>query len=379
MKVDAAAGVESPEALRAEIGRLAGTLLAARPDTPWRALADGGLLALAVPAACGGEGLGVAETAVVLTALGHRALDTPALATALGVLALARWGSAQQQDTALRPVATDAAGLTAVLNVGRRPDPQRPAVTAHRTGEGLELDGAAVGVPYADTAHRMLVPVLLEREPALVLLDPQTPGVRRLPAPTSSGSPVSSVRFEAVPVPAAAVVPGGPAPVADLYRLAGAGAAAVADGLVAGALELTAGHVATRRQFGRPLVTLQAVALQLADVAIVSRTLHLAAVAAAEALDAVNPDPDAWADAEVAALLAVEDARCAIATTHHLHGGTGVDLSYPLPAYSAAATDLAHLLGGPGRGLAALASRLADPDRDEDRDEDPDQGPGDRS
>ena len=64
--------------------------------------------------------------------------------------------------------------------------------------------------------------------------------------------------------------------VRDLYQLAVAGACALIDGAVAGALALTRDHVATREQFGRPLATFQAVSQQIADVYIASRTMHLA-------------------------------------------------------------------------------------------------------
>ena len=52
---------------------------------------------------------------------------------------------------------------------------------------------------------------------------------------------------------------------------------AYANGLVAGALRLTADYVANRKQFGKPLSTFQTVAAQLAEVYIASRTIDLAA------------------------------------------------------------------------------------------------------
>ena len=79
---------------------------------------------------------------------------------------------------------------------------------------------------------------------------------------------------------------GGADCVRDLYQLAIAGACALADGAVAGALALTRDHVATREQFGRPLAEFQAVSQQIADVYIASRTLHLATLAACWRLDA---------------------------------------------------------------------------------------------
>jgi 3-oxo-4-pregnene-20-carboxyl-CoA dehydrogenase alpha subunit len=329
-----------------EIAQLAEGVLTQRPEDPWRALVEAGLLGLGVPEACGGDGLGVRDTALVLTALGRRAASTPALVTAIAAHTLARHGDAGQQETALRPVVEAGAALTVALSSPLR------ATAGPETAEGrrTQVDGVAINVPYADVAHRALVPVVLDGAPQVLLVDLAGPGAERVARPTSSGVPAGRVAFTGAE---GSLVPGA---AADLHRIAGALAAAYADGLVAGALALTAQHVAQRHQFGRPLVTLQAVALQLADVFIVSRTLHLAATAAATALD--EPDPDGPADPEVAALLAVEDARSAVATCHHLHGGTGLDLSYPLPSYSAAATDLAHLIGGPDRCLDALADRL---------------------
>ena len=55
-----------------------------------------------------------------------------------------------------------------------------------------------------------------------------------------------------------------------------AGAVAVADGVIAAGLALTAAHVRTREQFDKPLATFQAVAVQIADVYIAARTVHLA-------------------------------------------------------------------------------------------------------
>ena len=85
---------------------------------------------------------------------------------------------------------------------------------------------------------------------------------------------------------------GGPDCVRDLYQLATAGACALADGAVAGALALTRDHVATREQFGRPLAAFQAVSQQIADVYIASRTLHLATLSACWRLDAAGTGPE---------------------------------------------------------------------------------------
>jgi len=42
-------------------------------------------------------------------------------------------------------------------------------------------------------------------------------------------------------------------------------------------------------------------------------------------------------------------------TCHHLHGGLGMDISYPLPRYSALVTDLVTFVGGSDVRLDLLA------------------------
>jgi alkylation response protein AidB-like acyl-CoA dehydrogenase len=145
---------------------------------------------------------------------------------------------------------------------------------------------------------------------------------------------------------------GGAECVRDLYQLAVAGACALADGAVAGALALTRDHVATRRQFGRPLAEFQAVSQQIADVYIASRTLHLATLAACWRLD---EGLDAGADLEVAGYWCAEQAPRSVQICHHLHGGLGMDMAYPLRRFSSLVADLVRYLGGAEYRLERLA------------------------
>ena len=69
-----------------------------RGDGSWRALQEAGLLALAAPKEHGGEGLGLAEVAVLLHEVGRRAVELPVWETlACGLLPLVRSGSDELQ------------------------------------------------------------------------------------------------------------------------------------------------------------------------------------------------------------------------------------------------------------------------------------------
>src|SRR6266511_2118658 len=85
-------------------------------ESAWKALAQAGLLSLAVPTRLGGEGLGLLEVAAVLTEVGRAAATLPALHTlALGVLPIVRFGSERQQDELLPDVASGDRLLTAAF------------------------------------------------------------------------------------------------------------------------------------------------------------------------------------------------------------------------------------------------------------------------
>ncbi|MEU4155055.1 acyl-CoA dehydrogenase family protein [Actinoplanes sp. NPDC026670] len=313
-------------------------------DKPWADLGQAGLLTLAVPERLGGAGLGVLETALVLTEIGRRAVDVPALQhLALGVLTVARWGTPAQQDELLT-------GHTLGAAVAEPGDPL-PAAPRTTFGPDGTVTGVKTGVPTAD---RLLVTVA---GPAVVIIDPAGPGatltggilyLNSAPAQQLGGG-AAEKRGGAVGEQAGADCH------ADLHRFAIAGACALGDGALAGALALTAEHVRTREQFGKPLATFQAVAQQIADVYVAGRTLHLAVTSAVWRL---STGRDAGDDLDIAAQWLTAEAPPAARTCHHLHGGLGLSVDYPLHRHTALIRDLVRFLGGGEYRLTVLGERL---------------------
>lgn len=325
------------------------------PSALWKAMAQAGLLTLCVPEEVGGAGLGVVESALVLAEVGRHTAPVPALATlALGVLPVVRAGTAEQQRAVLGQVVEEAAVLSAALHEPSAPMTQRPRTSAEPDGAGWVVSGTKIGVPHAASAHRILVPAATPGGVGVLLVDPAAPGVTLRPAPTSSGAPEYVMVMDRAP--AGALLGGDTTGRAlrVLHECAVAGASAVGDGVLAGALELTTAHVRSREQFGRPLATFQAVAQQVADVYIAARTLHLAARAACWQLGAGR---DAGADLDVAAYWLAREAPAALHTCQHLHGGLGVDVTYPLHRHYAWGKDLARFVGGVEHGIERLGMR----------------------
>jgi hypothetical protein len=221
--------------------------------------------------------------------------------------------------------------------------PPVPATVVDADGR---VSGTKVGVTYCAQAGRVLLPVSFasanhgEHRAGVVIVDPAADGAAVTRTPSTSGGPEYTLRLDRVPVEH---VLGGADCLADLYQLAVAGACSLADGAVSAALVLTRDHIAARRQFGRPLAAFQAVAQQVADVYIASRTLHLATMSACWRLDVGK---DATADLAVAGLWCAAESPPAVRTCHHLHGGTGMDITYPLHRLSALVSDLVRFLGG---------------------------------
>jgi alkylation response protein AidB-like acyl-CoA dehydrogenase len=267
---------------------------------PWKELAQAGLLSL-----------GVLDTTTLLTEIGRRApeLAMKALATVMtGAIPIARWGSDQLKDELLPGVASGELTLTAAIR-------EAP----------LAEDAALILVSTAD---------------GVTLVNPRSTDITLTSIPTSSGYPSYLLRLDRAQPDA---MLGGPDCAADLEHLAVAGACALLDGAVARALALTRDHVATRRQFGRPLAEFQAVSQQIADVYIASRTMHLATLSACWRLDT---DRDPGADLRVAGYWCAEQASQAVRRCHHLHGGLGMDVTYPLHRFSSLVMDLTRYLGG---------------------------------
>jgi len=344
----------TPDETLRDVAELAASVLRAEPDhsrtttalasplgydeTAWKAMAQAGLLSLAIPTEHGGDGLGAVEVAAVLTEVGRQTLPVPALATlALGVLPVAALGTPTQQSV-LADVAHGAV-LTAAL---------RP-MSAVRAGDDLVISGSASGVPFAAQATRILVPTDL----GIALVAPDADGVTLARGTTSTGTPEYTLSCTAVRVGGADVLAG---TAGDLERFAVAGAAALADGVGAGALALTAAHLRERRQFGKPLATFQAVAQQIADVYVTTRAVHLAALSANWRL-ATGRDADD--DLDIAAYWLAAELVPALQACHHLHGGLGVDITYPLHRYYAQAKDLARFVGGASLRLDRIGVRCS--------------------
>jgi alkylation response protein AidB-like acyl-CoA dehydrogenase len=323
-------------------------------DNSFQALVAGGVTALGVPERLGGDGVGLPEIATALTEIGRHGTISPALATlGLGLVSLLDLASAEQQDRYLAGVAKGGV-LTAALNEPGAPLPDRPATTLVNN----RLSGTKIGVPYAEQAEWMIVTA----DSGVVVVSPKAAGVTLTKTPTSNDSDEYVVTFSDVEVDGVLAGAAGPATSGTgatphrLNQLALAMTGAFAAGLVGGALRLTADYVGSRHQFGKPLSTFQTVAAQLAEVYIASRTITLASTSVIWRL---SEGRDADDDLDVLGYWLASQAPPVMQICHHLHGGMGMDITYPMARYYSTVKDLTRLLGGPSHRLDLVGAQCS--------------------
>ncbi|GAA3004508.1 acyl-CoA dehydrogenase family protein [Streptosporangium longisporum] len=306
----------------------------------WRSLARAGLLGACLPEEAGGAGLGAVGTAVLLREIGARVAPVPAEPSLVAAQVIASYGSREQRE-ALAPLAEGEITLAVAPSEPGRDLGAPPVTVARPDGAGWVLDGAKGTAPHAAGASKILLTARTDTGTGVFLVDPGDVEPRPVPVPT--GEPAAAFTLRGVPGEMVGAADGLAA--GGLRRAVIAGNIAVFSGVLAGALALTTEYIRTRRQFDRALAEFQAVTVQIADVYIAARALDVAVWSGAWRLEQ-GDDEEAEADLAVGALTATEQALHALYTCQHLHGGIGVDVTYPLHRYFAWGRHHAHLLGG---------------------------------
>jgi len=339
-----------------ELAGLARKILAER-DTPWADLATAGVLAAGLPEALGGVGLGLLEQCSVLIEIGRAASDVPYLASVvLGAGALAEFGPPALRDRWAIPAGRGEVVLTAALAEEDSDDPRSPSARAVRAEGRWVLSGVKTAVPAAPSAGLFLVPAAVSDGVAVFLVSPSDDGVRVEPQHLTDFAEAGQVVLDRVTLDEDRVL--GDAEVADwLAARATVGLCALQAGVLERALELTAEHARTRVQFGRPIGSFQAVAQRLADAYVDVEAVRLTMWQAAWLL----ASGDAVADVAVATakFWAADGGHRVAHAAVHVHGGMGIDVSYPVHRYFVAAKGNEFALGGATAQLRRIGAALA--------------------
>src|SRR5208282_2426212 len=229
--------------------------------------------------------------------------------------------------------------LTAALAEEDGDDPRAPSATAVRTAGRWVLSGVKTAVPAAPRADLFLVPAATPDGVLVFLVSPSDAGVSVEPQRLTDFAEAGRVVLDGVTLDDDRVLGPGPEVVTDwLVSRGTVGVCAVQAGVLERALELTAEYARSREQFGRPIGSFQAVAQRLADAYIDVEAVRLTMWQAAWLLAAGQPgDPEVAAAVASAKFWAADAGHRVAHTAVHVHGGMGIDMSYPLHRYFIAA------------------------------------------
>jgi alkylation response protein AidB-like acyl-CoA dehydrogenase len=333
-----------------------------RFDRPlWEALAEAGLLGVAIPADLGGSGLGIIEQCLVLEQVGRTVAPVPVLASiVMGALPIAEFGSDEQRARWVPAAVEGRAILTAALVEPANRRPEEPTTVAARDGDGWQLTGVKTCVPAGTLADAIVVPVRFEDGGVgAFVVEAGAEGLTVEAQRVTNRDLEAQLTLDGVAVRASDLLGGperGPEVLAWIVERATIGLCAQVAGIVGRALEMTAAYTKERVQFDRPIATFQAVGQRAADAYIDVEATRLVLWQAAWRLAEGLP---ASSEVEVAKFWAAEAAHRVGHTAVHLHGGTGVDVDHPIHRYFIAAKELEFTLGGATDQLLRIGATLA--------------------
>ncbi|MCX4972977.1 acyl-CoA dehydrogenase family protein [Streptomyces sp. NBC_00620] len=326
----------------------------------WAKLADADLLSLLLDAEYGGAGLDAVALCLVLRESARVLARVPLLESSAAAVAVQRYGGEELKAEVLTRAGRGELVLTVAANGRSGHDGAELAVTARQDGEAWVLDGVQTAVPWAQNADFTLVPAHTAADRTVLALVPRVhEGAVLAEQISTSGERLGELRLESVRIAAQDVID------ADgawewLRELLTTGTCALALGLGEGVLGMTSEYTSKREQFGFPVATFQAVAVQAADRYIDLRAMEVTLWQAAWRIStgATGALP-ASGDVAVAKIWASEGVRRVVQTAQHLHGGFGADTDYPLHRYHAWAKQLELALGPAAAHEEALGDLLA--------------------
>lgn len=316
----------------------------------WRELVDNGLHSLHIGEERGGQGGGVADTAIVVEEFGRRLVPGPYVSTVLASAAVAGAAECKASNHGLDLFAKGAMGALV---------PPTKAVTAVGSGEGWVLDGTAPVMSLL-SAEYLVVGFRCAEVTRFALVDVQSPGVKRTEAQCADLTrDAGTLDLDGLFIGPDSILEGlGQGYVEALQ----AGLlAAEAAGIMRWAVEASTDYAKLREQFGTPIGSFQAIKHKCANLLIAA---ELATAASWSALVSLGQDE---AQQKLAAGSAIEAAILpsveAITEAVTIFGGIGFTWEHDAHLYWRRAMTLAAQVAPVGEHLRSLGKTALETER----------------
>jgi alkylation response protein AidB-like acyl-CoA dehydrogenase len=332
----------------------------------WAALAELGILGVPFASEHGGFGGTTVDMMVVMEALGEALVVEPYLATVgLGGRFVARGGTAAQQARILPDLVQGKTKLAfAQTERGARYDLRQVALRTRRSGDGWQLDGEKCMVLHGGSADLLVVSARTsggERDAhgiSLFLVERAAPGVAVTEYRTLDNLRVADVRFSGVLVAREALIGAedeGWALADEVVDYATALVCAEAIGAIKYAHDATLDYLKTRRQFGVPIGSFQALQHRMVDILISYEQARSIACLACVKVDTAGATERARVVS--AAKIKIADAcRHVSQEAVQLHGGMGMTEELKISHTFRRLTAIAQAFGDADHHLARFAT-----------------------
>jgi alkylation response protein AidB-like acyl-CoA dehydrogenase len=332
----------------------------------WAALAEMGVLGVPFDAEHGGYGGSTVDMMIVMEALGEALVVEPFLATVgLGGRCVARGGTAAQQKRVLPGLIQGKTRLAfAQTERGGRYDLRQVATRARRSGGGWVLDGEKCAVLHGGAADFLVVSARTAGGDAdaagisLFLVERAAPGVAATESRTIDNLRLADIRLSSVAVPGDALI-GAEGRGFDLAEetvdYATVLLCAEAVGAMKYAHDATLDYLKTRRQFGVPIGSFQALQHRMVDILISCEQARSIACLAAVKMDSAEGAERRRA-VSAAKIKIADAARHVSQESVQLHGGMGMTEELKISHTFRRLTMIAQAFGDADHHLARFAA-----------------------
>jgi alkylation response protein AidB-like acyl-CoA dehydrogenase len=288
----------------------------------WSKLVEQGYTGIIFPEELGGVGLGKVELALLFEESGRALLPGPLFSTtALAGAILQTVATKETQRKYLAPICSGTARATAaILEKSASWDLSSLQLQSSKSS----LTGEKLFVPDVAAAHFLLVAA----RDGIFLVDSNAPGLQISPMPSMDFTrKLYSVHFRNTPAEKVGEL-------RDLPRALDIATTALCAEMVGGmqrCLDLTVEYAKTRKQFGKPIGSFQAVQHHCADMYLETESSRSAVYYAAWALQ--ENAPDASAAVSIAKIYSSDAARTVGNRSIQVHGGMGFTWENDLHLY----------------------------------------------
>lgn len=324
-------------------------------DAVWKTLSEMGLTGIPFSPDFGGFGGGAIDLLSVMESFGEGLVVEPFLATLLGAKCVARAGSDAQKKAVLPAVVEGKLKMAlALTEKGARYDLAHVNATAKKSGSSWSLDGEKVVVLGAPAAAKLVVSAKAPAGLSLFLVEAK--GLKLKPYRTLDGMRAADIVLSGTPGELLGADGKALAVIEEVVDFATALVCAEAVGAMKYACDSTLEYLKTRKQFGVPIGTFQALQHRIVDMYVAYEQAKSMAFLACSQADSAAGAKERARAISAAKIKIADNARLISQEAIQLHGGMGMSEELKVSHSFRRLTMIAQQFGDADHHLERFAS-----------------------